>query len=269
MTEEVKPDVVEPKEEVVEPQPSSVEQTALDQGWLPKDKWIEAGREENEWRSAREFRERGDFFQTIHQLKRENKQTQAALSALQKHHQFVFDQAHRSALSELRKERREALRSDDIDRAEKIDEQIEAKQEEFQTAKTQLQQEQQAANVAGPPPEFQAWSERNGWYLADDDLRDFADAAGMVYTKRNPTASPQRVLDHVENEVKKKFPEKFGVRKTAPNPTASVNRTSGGIKKTQGVADLPDEARDIMRTLIRSGALTEKQYLDEYFGRKD
>lgn len=270
MTEEKK-EVVEEKieEKVEEPVLSAAEQTASTQGWMPKEQWVEAGNDEAEWRSAREFNERGEFFQTIHQLKRDNKQTQAALSAMQKHHQFVFDQAHRSALAELRKERREAMRSEDMDKVEEIETAIEEKQAEFTTAQQTLQREQVQVNAAGPNPEFQVWQERNKWYQADSELRDFADAAGIVFTNRNPNRTPDDVLKHVEQIVRKQFPEKFGVRKAAPNPTASVDRTSSGRKKEMGVNELPDDAREIMKTLVRTGTLTEKQYLDEYFGRKD
>ena len=83
MTEEVKEEKVveEPVEEIVDetPEYSSAEQAAMEQGWLPKEDWEEAGRDPDEWRSAREFNDRGEFFKTIHQQKREMKAQASAL----------------------------------------------------------------------------------------------------------------------------------------------------------------------------------------------
>ncbi|MCI0561995.1 MAG: hypothetical protein MN733_26200, partial [Nitrososphaera sp.] len=41
------------------------EQAAREQGWMSKDEWVAAGKDPEEHRSAREFRERGDFFKRI------------------------------------------------------------------------------------------------------------------------------------------------------------------------------------------------------------
>lgn len=257
-TVEKKEEVVEKKEEIVEEVPrSDIELEAMDQGWLPKEEWEESGRDPSEWRSAKEFKERGEFFKTIHQLKRENRQNTAALDSMKKHHQFVFDQAYRRAKAELRKERREALRADDVDTAEAVDEQIEKLDEEYQTQKAELVKIPVDVQT---PPEFDAWRARNGWYDGDEDLRDFADAIGMVYTRKNPGIPPERVLKHVETEVKKKFPEKFGVRKAAPNAVASVDRTKTGRKSAE-TYELDETETHIMNDLVRAGVMTKAEYI--------
>ena len=251
------------EEKVEEPQYTEVEVEAMDQGWLPKDQWEESGRDPAEWRDAREFKARGELFKTIHQTKRELKQTQAALTALQKHHTYVFDQAHRKALAELRKERREALRAEDVDKVEQIETQIEETETEFQTAKTQMQQEQVSVQTAGTHPEFEAWVDRNQWYSNDEELRDRADAIGIVYTKKHPGVVPQEVLKYVEKEVRKQFPEKFGGKKTAPNAVVSVDRTTSSRKKSEPAVELNEFQDKIARDLERNGTMTRTQYIAE------
>ncbi len=252
------------QEEVVEtPQVSEVEAKAMEAGWRPKEQWEADGKDPAEWRSAKEFNERGEFFKTIHQIKRELKQKDATISAMQKHHQYVFDQAFRKAQAELRKERREALRNDDIDRVEQIETQLQETEQEYNAKKQEMVADQQAAQAAGPHPEFQAWLDKNDWYSTDEDLRDFADAAGLVYTKKNPGVQPEVVLSHVEKVVKQKFPEKFGQRKAAPNAVASVNRAESGRKKAGSEFEMSDMEKDIMKTFVRGGVMTEAEYIAE------
>jgi hypothetical protein len=116
------------KEEVVEP--SDVELQAMDQGWVSKEEWEESGRDPNEWRPAKEFVERGELYKSLHQTKRDLKQTQAALTSLQQHHQYVFEKAHAKALDDLKREKRAAVREEEHELAEQIDEEIDRLKEE-------------------------------------------------------------------------------------------------------------------------------------------
>jgi len=257
------PKIEETKEvvEVVEPEYTPTEQDALAQGWLPKDQWEASGRDADEWRSAKEFKERGEFFRTIHQTKRELKQTQSTLDSLRKHHNFVFDQAYRKAKSELRKERRDAIKQEDFDRLDEIETEMEQLDTEFTTQQTQMQTDVATAQTAGVPPEFEEWQNRNGWYNTNQDLRDFADAIGQVYARRNPGIPPLDVLRHVESEVKKKFSDKFGTRKAAPNAVAAPNRTGVNRKPTTSEYQLSENEQAIMDDLVRGGVMTKAEYI--------
>ena len=263
MTEEKKEVTEEKKEVVVEEvyEPSPLEQTALDQGWVPKEEWVQAGKDPEDWRPAKEFVDRGELYKTIHSTRRDLKQTQAALTALQKHHQFVFEKAHQQALAELKAQKRAAIREENHELAEEIDEKIDATKESFQEEKAALVQAQRAEQ--GPPPEFTAWQQRNSWYVNDTELKDYADVAGLVYFNKNPGISPQAVLEFVEKDVRRKFPDKFGGKKAAPNAVHGVDKSMSGRKKVSADPELElDEMEvEIMNTLVRTGAITKEQYL--------
>lgn len=256
--EEKEEKVVEKKEEVVEPEYTEVEQEAMDQGWLPKDKWEESGKDGSEWRSAKEFKDRGELFNTIHQQRRELKQTQAGLEALKKHHQYVFDTAHKKALSDMKKERREAIQAEDMDRVEKIEEDMESLQEEHQKSKADLERE--ASVQAAQQPELVSFYGRNPWYAADAELRDEADYLGIAYVKRNPGAPPTEVLKHVETTIKKRNPEKFGGKRAAPNAVVGVDRTKTTRKTTESYHLTADE-ESVMNDLVANGVLTKSEYI--------
>jgi hypothetical protein len=264
MTEEVKIElkVEEPKQEEVVPTPvevSPVETEARDQGWVSKEEWVESGRSETDWKTAKDFIKDGEFIKTISGLKREQKQTQAALDALQRHHKFVFEKAHAKAVEDLKLERRAALRADDIDAVEAIEEKMQEVNTEYQRAAHAMAQEQAQIRV-GPPQELVDFVHRNPWYQNDPDLRDEADALGFIYLNKGGEKSG--MLAHVERKIKAKFPEKFGAKRAAPNAVAAPNRSGGKAKGDDGFV-LSDTEMEIARTFERQGVMSVSDYKKE------
>src|SRR3990167_2661536 len=180
MSEETKVETektqVETKEQVTNseliPEPHPAELEARGQGWVSKEEWVESGRDEGDWRPAKEFVERGEIFKTLHSVKRELKQTRAQHEALQKHHQYVFEKAHLKAIDDLKRERRAAIRADDLETAETIAEEIDELKENHAKEKQVVIAENKKAEVQEANPEFQMWVDHNKWYLVDNDLRD-------------------------------------------------------------------------------------------------
>lgn len=259
MSEELNEPAVEQVEtsevETVDP----VVEQAMEQGWVPLEDWKAAGRDEAEWRPAKEFVERGELYKSIHTTKKELKQTQAALTALQRHHQFVFEKAYTQALRDLRAEKRLAMREGDFERLEEIETEIE------QLTDNHVQERQalaatQAAAQAQHIPEFEMFTQRNPWYLSDKQLRDEADAIGFIYL--NNGGDKSTLLQHVEKEVKRKFPEKFGVKRAAPNAVAAVSRGGRSTSKAMDI-DLSDDERRVMKTFVDMGIMSEADYIKE------
>ena len=261
MSEETK--VVETKEETKVVEVSPHEETARTQGWVSKEEWVEAGRDEAEWRPAKEFVDRGDLYKSLHSTKRELKQTQAALTALQRHHQYVYDRAHKQAITDLKKERRFAMKDEDLERVEEIETEIENLEKEHQIEAVKLAQAKAQTEAAGVNPEFQQWVDKNIWYLQDSDMRDFADAQGLIYMNKNPGLPPAQVLSHVESKIRKAYPEKFGVKKAAPNAVASVDKTNKSSRKASSDFELTDLEREMMNTFVKQKIMTEEQYIAE------
>lgn len=239
------------------PELSPVEQQAMEQGWLPKEEWVASGRDETEHRSAKEFVERGDLYKSIHTTKRELKQTQAALDALQRHHKYVFEKAHEQAIRDLRAEKRLAIRNEDFERVEEIETEIDNMKDQHQK---EVQQIQSQTTSPAMPAELVSFMDRNQWYNTDKSLRDEADAIGFVYLNNGGTRDG--LLSHVEKEIKRKFPEKFGVKRAAPSAVAGVDRTG---KKSAPKDDfaLSSEERAIMMTFVDKGIMSEADYIKE------
>ena len=255
---------VEEKEVVnIKIEPTQMEVQATEQGWVPKELWVGQGNDPDDWRTAKEFVERGELYKSLHNTKRDLKQTQVTLTALQKHHQFVFEKAHKQAVEELKREKRAAIRAEDFEKVEAVEDEIEKVQEQHVQEREALVKEQQVVQT-NPHPEFQAWVGRNLWYTRDEELREFADAVGVVYMNKNPTAAPQDILRQVESETKKHYAAKFGnVKKSAPNAVVSVNRTGNPGRKTEPDFELTETEQDIMKELVSQGVLTKEKYIED------
>ena len=241
---------------------SPVEQQALEQGWVPQDQWEG---DPEQWRPAKEFVDRGELYKSIHTTKRELKQTQAALTTMQRHHQMVFEKAYNKALADLRQERRLAMREQDFDRVEAVEDKIQELNTERQQEAAQIAATQAVINAPTINPQFQSFLDKNPWYAEDTELRAEADALGAGYMSR-PDADRNKLLEHVEEKIKKLHPEKFGMQRkvAAPSAVAAVDRT--GKKPTKGVvsmSDVPEEMRSVIRNFVETTGMSEQDYIKE------
>ena len=263
MTEETVVVTAAEPEVVVEQTPvrSAHEEQAIDSGWVPKDEWVAQGKDADEWRTAKEFNDRGQLYKTIHQTNRELKNTQAQLGALRKHNEYIFEKAYQKAYNELKLGKRAAMREQDFDAVDAIENEMSQLQQTHQQEIQAVRSVPQIQAPSGTPPELQAWMDSNKWYTKDEELRDHADATGLIFFKKNPHATPQEVLAHISRDTKRKFPEKFGEKRAAPNAVAGVDRTTRAGPSSD--IELDDFETEIMNQLVKSGEMTKKEYKDQ------
>ena len=239
----------EPNEIVLTP----IEQKAAEQGWVPKDQW--QGDEES-WRPAKEFLDRGELFKKIEDQNRTIKEFKRALEDLKGHHAKTRETEYARALAELKSQKKAALEEGDADQVIKLDDQIDLVKEE------QLKMKQQEIRVPEAPqidPEFTSWVSKNKWYETSEPMKAYADKIGrdLAYSG----ASPSEVLREVERRVKAEFPHKFvnPNREKAAPVEGSVNKGGKGVDSFQ----LTDEERRVMQRFVRTGVMTEKEYIAE------
>lgn len=253
--------VEEVKEETVQetaPAPSPIEEKARSQGWVSKDEWVASGKHADEWRSAREYAERGELFEEIHKLKEDGKQTSKAFRALVEHHRKVRETAVQEALAQLKAQRREAMLNHDLDVVEAIEEKMEKVKTTPDIPDVVIPEEPK-----GPTPTFKSWHKKNSWYELQGDHEEsrIADVIGATFKKNNPDATEEEFLEHVEKRIAKRFPELFE-NKTAPRVSEvgsnNGNKTGGGdsFKLT------PEEER-ICKQMVEQDVMTRKEYIDE------
>ena len=259
----------EDKGEVTQAQSNPHVEKATALGWMPKEEWIAAGHDEDDWKPAKTFLEVGELIGKVRTSQRELSDTRQALNFATQQNRQVYEKGYKAAITELRAQKRAALAEGDLVRADEIDEKIDATKDELDNLhRTAAQPPRQNA----PDPEHVEWVQRNPWYDTDERLRRYADSAAVEYINVNRgSVMPAQVRDYVEKEVREAFSHRFQPKtKGAPNPDGegrSAGRQSGSkLDSTlaQAKANMSDQDRSIMKTMMRSAGLTEAEYLKLY-----
>lgn len=253
------------------------EQLAYSQGWRPEEEWKG---DPDKWVGANEFLFRGELMERIQKQTKvinDMNATQAelkkALKALGDHNSQIAEREYKRALDNLKKQRREAMREEDFDAVDEIedrmdelkDAQKESKAPESEDKSENTKDEQQEA-----PPEVVTWMEANSeWYNSDPIMQGAADRLFLGHLDKNP-GDFQGALDNVDTVMRKRFPEEFGIKK---KPTGSaVSEGSGRARGSQKsgksnkftVKDLNEEQYNIAKTFVDTGAFKNMQeYVDQ------
>jgi hypothetical protein len=246
---------------VVDQIPEQSQQTAVDiyeeqareQGWRPKEEW---DGDPDKWRPAKEFVERGELFGKIDHMGRELKETRKALKMLQEHHTKVKETEFKRAVDELKALQKKHLEEGNSDGYLETSELL-----------TDLKAEQKAREAVAevtpnqPHPDFVQWVNANKWYNADVEMHDYADAVGLRYAQNNPHLEPNEVLTYVSQQVRNRFKERFvNPNRSKPSAVEGSNNTESPKKDS---FKLTDEERKVMHTFVRTGTMSEKEYIDE------
>ena len=246
----------EPEEQKEIPEKTSIEDTARSMGWVPKDDF--KGNPED-WRSAREFVDRGELIDQIKKLsknvKEKDKTNEQLLNLLQ-------SQAERRAQYEMEKIKQQkfaAIQDGDVEAVEKYQQEYEAQANEYESFK-QLRKtiDSSASEVPNKlQPQVQEFVERNSDWFNNET----ADNAAMVaYAQKKdselahhyPDWSLERRLYEIEKLVKTTFNDRFQ-NPNVMRPTMVEKPHKIAPKKRElGYKDLPQEAKKIINGIMRN-----------------
>lgn len=247
------------------------EEKAQSFGWMPKEEWVKAGKTEEEWVPAKHFLKFGELKQQVISKEKMLTKQEKIIKKMKDHHLNVRERAMADAMTQLKRERAAALEEGDIIAAEKIRDRIDYTKEQFQRTpllpKDIEDELQSTGTINDPPAEFYEFSSRNPWYEADpkrqDDISQEADALGYAFVQKSSlngkTVTADEVYKHVEKQIKKLYPEKFGTPKSPQNDTPS---------RSSGATGSSDKLSSEELAIAKSFGLTEKQYLAELKGYK-
>ncbi len=230
---------------------SEIEEEAAKHGWNPE------GVDGKRNLSAEEFMDRQTLYDDIRKLKRKNNQLQEGFEALKGHHEKVAQLEREKVINQLKQAKVRALQEDEHEKVVEIDDRIaDVKAEAVAAVK--------ADDVVNDA--FNEWIDDNPWYNQDPEMRTWADSIGLGYAKQTG-AGPADVYEYVAKEVRARFADKFGTpgrRKASPVEGANKGSRANNTSAKLSAKDLNEEERRVMKNIVRSGAMTEKQYLAEY-----
>lgn len=235
-----------------EVQLSPTEQEALASGWVPKDQFHG---EADKWVDAAEFLRRGELFRKIETQSRELKDVKRALQDMKKLHADVRQVEYQRALETLKAQKKTALEEGDAEAVIAADERIDLVRE--QQRLLAQQEANEPAQSGEAHPEFVQWVQQNSWYSNSAPMRAFADTLGQELHASG--LSPVEVLKKVAQEVRKEFPHKF--KNPNQDRPGAVEGTTAKGSSSSSKFQLTPEQRQIMNRFVRTGALTEEEYI--------
>jgi hypothetical protein len=241
-----------PEQEQVS-QPTVVEQEAIDSGWVPKDQY---NGEEHKWVDAAEFLRRGELFKKIEDQSRQLKDVKRALVEFKKLHEGVREVEYKRALETLRAQKKAALEDGDADAVIAADERIDLVKEEQRRLQAESPDIDDAPSGEAAP-EFTEWKAKNSWYTNNAPMKAFADTLGTQLARSG--LSPVQVLKRVEDEVRKEFPNRF----RNPNQDKPNGVEGSKPRGSSGSFSLTPEETRIMKTIVRTGVMTEAEYIKD------
>ena len=248
----VTPEGNAPAPEDTTPKLTAAEQQAMEQGWVPQDEWEG---DPDQWRPAKEFLDRGELFKKIEDQNRTIKEFKRALDDLKGHHAKTRETEYARAIQALKAQKIAALEDGDAAAVVKLDDQIDlVKDEQSKLKQAAFQPQQEQLN-----PEFVNWVDKNKWYETSQPMRAYADALGRDLAYKG--LAPGEVLKEVERQVRDEFPQKFR-NANRDKPGAVESSTNKGVKGNNDVA-LSDDERRVMQRFVRTGVMTEKEYMVE------
>lgn len=241
------------------------EEKAREKGWRPISEYADSGKDPADWVDAKEFLGREFLYGTIRELKKElrnkDKKFEQDMEIISKQFAQMSEQAYKKAVGELKAERALAIEDRDVAAVENIDKQLQEAEKSHQTVASRQVQSNQ-----GETAEFTEWKVRNEWFDKDKELQDEAVQIGIGYAARykNTDKTHTDMLEHVEDRIKKLYPEKFGAKQVkkpiieqepAVEGNGQQSRPTATNKKGKvTVNDLSDEERKVMKTFIQRGA---------------
>lgn len=195
------------------------ESEARDIGWIPEAEF-KGTRKPEKFKTAQEFVEGVPPYvrKLLDKAEAKSNERLSKIEAVNAKTVAAIERQHAQEMTDLRAERREAIKAADPDKVEAIDKKIDA-----------LKEDAPAPKLTGAALEAHRikvqtdWEAKNLWFHENDDMFDFAFAFSNRLATKTPDISIEDNLKQVDEAVRKKFPEKFGGKPASANGHALVD----------------------------------------------
>lgn len=250
-------------------------------GWTSRDKW--RGKPE-EFVEASEFLRRGREVMPIlrsqfertraenDKLQRELRDTRAEFDKRVKTNermtQRLLEQQRAQLMRDFEAQKRAAVAAGDTAAYDRVTRQENAELERIAEDNKAAQ-----AEVAKPvkaddtiPDEAKRWANDNPWFFRDPVLKLEAEALHVKLAQEAPGLSLAENLAAVTEQIKQRYPQKFGIKDAADTNSRQSERNYSAVEgsansrgvpasRTKGWRELPADAREACQHLIERGYL--------------
>jgi hypothetical protein len=167
--------------------------------------------------------------------------------------------AYERAMADFKKEQLEAVEEGDTQKFLEVEEKIK---------NTEKPEDAVIEKDDKPDPEMVAWAAKNTWYRDNTVLRAAADAIAADILRKGQTPKHE-FLDEITRQMKKEFPDKFGVK--PENQDVENSSSGGGSNKGSGKKDynnLPPDAKAACDRYVEGKVYKSKEeYCKEFYAQ--
>jgi hypothetical protein len=257
-------DVKEDFEEESEETPT-LEELAQDLGWKTRDEF--QGHDDDYIPPEKYIRNSKDIQASMGKHLKENKRELAslktALNDLKVHYQAntrVLMEEHEDKLAKLREQRIEAIEEGDRERVDDVESKMAKMYENAPKFNSERDNEPEL-----DPEEveaFENWKDANTWYSESGDAEMIKYADNLAVMPEIRAIPYVKRIEYITSRVKEMYPYKFkaGSRAVA-NPVEGPSLSRAG--KNYAARDLDPETREVMRNLVASGVMTQKEFIND------
>ena len=258
---EVEVNEIEVEEITIEPERTQEELDAIEIGWNPEGK-----DKDGNTLTAAEFLARKPLFNKIKNMHGKMDEMERLINELRQDNKKIAQASikeKQELLEELRVAREKALDNLDVDEVRNLDKRIE-------NAKEEIKEEPIEPEKPKVSPYYEDFLKENEWakdetssmYLAAEGL-----ARKYLMTHEIVNGNDKPMFDYIHEQMRKDFPEKFKEQTKRTSKVASSTTrqaTNYSSKKTVTLADLPEDEREVVKTMMRATGKTEEEYLKNY-----
>jgi len=240
----------------------TVEDLAIQIGWNPNYKG------ENSIDATTYILKSREIQDTMHDqntgLKDQLTNMQGSVDALKEHNERVYKSDVRRMQGEietLKNEKRAAIELADVGKVDALDKQIDDLQKDLTVPETK--------STETTNPVYNDWVKDNQWYLTNPEMATYAETVAQQYQG----APLERVYSLIRQKVAEVFPDKFDPQDKTPAPAKAAKPvgpsspveapTNSGPTPTFTSADLTPDQTAIMNQFVKTGVMTEKQYIND------
>ncbi len=263
----------EQEQQQAEPTPAEVEATKA--GWRPKEEWNDTG--SAEWMDADAFNDRnkrladrGDKIlkAEISKLNRQVASMERTMGDFSAHMTKAENRAYQKALKEIEVKAEKAVEEGDPDAYRRA-------KGEIKDLEQEVKAEAKTTTTPKPKddPDYDGWVADNAWYDPKDDGFDvemaaFADSIAPQIGRTGAVGTA--FYDRIKNEVKKKFPDRFGNQRRRQAPVVEGAGSGGGGNGKTLWSQVPKEVqRNEFKAFVSQGLYEDtpkgrEKYADIY-----
>lgn len=280
--------IVDTAAPVAEPsQNADTEARARAMGWAPKeefrgpaDKFVDAKtfveRAENETPILKENLRR--LTDKITGLEARDREWRDTIRRVEASAQIALDRQRDQLVANYEAAKRNAVQNMDTASYDQLARDQQAALQQFDKTIVEHipQQPQQRQMPADQQSAVDAFRRENAWFDIDPALNMAAQAIHIDLQRQKPGLSLSDNLREVGAEVRKRFPEKFGIQQSAPQQRQiSQSAVEGGERvpvnsqpRRKGAGDLPTEARKAAESFIKQGLFKDMaDYANAYWSQ--